>query len=96
MTDPICLSSQPRNNKCSPCRIISTLYLLPHNHEKKTSENIVGKGENTGNQHFLLFPQCFLPFSKQISNFQFTLILSSAIAFNFDQSIILSFGKALN
>ena len=24
-------------------------------------ENIVGKGENAGNQHFLLFPQCFLP-----------------------------------
>ena len=22
-------------------------------------ENIVGKGENTGNQHFLLFPECF-------------------------------------
>ena len=24
-----------------------------------TFENIVGKGENAGNQHFLLFPQCF-------------------------------------
>ena len=24
-------------------------------------ENIEGKGGNTGNQHFLLFPQCFLP-----------------------------------
>ena len=23
------------------------------------AENIVGKGENAGNQHFLLFPQCF-------------------------------------
>ena len=22
-------------------------------------ENIVGKGENSGYQHFLLFPQCF-------------------------------------
>ena len=22
-------------------------------------ENIMGKGENAGNQHFLLFPQCF-------------------------------------
>ena len=31
--------------------------------EDKTSENIVGKGENAGNQHFLLFPQCFQPFS---------------------------------
>ena len=24
------------------------------------NENIVGKGENAGHQHFLLFPQCFL------------------------------------
>ena len=24
-------------------------------------ENIVGKGENAGNQHFLLFPQSLLP-----------------------------------
>ena len=28
--------------------------------EKKLLENIVGKGENAGNQHFLLFSQCFL------------------------------------
>ena len=26
-------------------------------------ENIVGKEENAGNQHFLLFPQCFQKFS---------------------------------
>ena len=26
--------------------------------------------ETEGNQHFLLFPQCFLPFPKQISIFQ--------------------------
>ena len=26
-------------------------------------ENIVGKGENAGYQHFLLFPQCFLKLS---------------------------------
>ena len=24
-----------------------------------TVENVVGKGENAGYQHFLLFPQCF-------------------------------------
>ena len=34
---------------------------------KKPFENIVGKGENAGNQHFLLFPQCFQLFQKQIS-----------------------------
>ena len=36
---------------------------------KNPFENIVGKGENAGNQHFLLFPQCFLPFPKEFSNF---------------------------
>ena len=33
-------------------------------------ENIVGKGENAGYQHFLLFPQCFqkLIFSRGVKN----------------------------
>ena len=38
--------------------------------KKKSFENIVGKGENAGNQHFLLFPQCFLPIPKRISIFK--------------------------
>ena len=33
---------------------------------KKAFENILVKGENAGNQHFLFFPQCFLTFLKQI------------------------------
>ena len=33
-------------------RLLMILY-------KKIFETIVGKGENAGNQHFLLFPQCF-------------------------------------
>ena len=33
---------------------------------KKVFENRVGKGENAGNQHFLLFPLCFLHHQKQI------------------------------
>ena len=37
--------------------------------EKEAFENIVGKGENAGNQHFLVFQQCFLSFPKQISIF---------------------------
>ena len=36
---------------------------------KKPFENIVGKGENAGNQDFLLFPQCFLLIPKQITIF---------------------------
>ena len=35
---------------------------------EKLFENIVGKGENAGNQHFLFFPQCFLLFPKQKKN----------------------------
>ena len=31
---------------------------------KGREENIVGKGENAGYQHFLLFPQCFHQFSS--------------------------------
>ena len=31
--------------------------------------NIVGKGENVGNQHFLLFLQCFLLYQEQKSSF---------------------------
>ena len=35
---------------------------------------IVGKGENAGNQHFLLFLQCFLLFLTQISVFESELL----------------------
>ena len=58
-------------------------------------ENIVGKGENAGNYHFLLFLQSFLPIQKKrvpVSSY----ILLSANSFNLDQSENLSFGKELN
>ena len=48
------------------------------------------KGENAGNQHSLLFPQCFLPHERQklhCSN------MSSANAFDLEQSKNLLFGK---
>ena len=51
--------------------------LNPFPHNPKISQpwergllKTVGKGENAGNQHFLLFTQCFQPFTKQISDFQ--------------------------
>ena len=47
--------------------------------QKKTFKNIVGKEENAGNQHFLLFPQCFLPYLRHT----LTLNLSSANVFQF-------------
>ena len=31
----------------------------------RPSENIVGKGENAGYQHFILLPQCFLPYQRE-------------------------------
>ena len=54
----------------------------------------MGKGENAGNQHFLLFPQCFVPNHTEII-VSAMLKFSSANAFNLDQSKILSFGKEL-
>ena len=38
--------------------------------KKKPFENILGKGENAGNQHFPPFPQCFLPFHQKTSIFE--------------------------
>ena len=59
-------------------------------------ENIVRKGDNTGNHHFLLFSQCFfLTLSKTNFVFYVTIILMSENALNLDKSEILSFGKEL-
>ena len=55
---------------------------------KKYLENIVGKGENAGNQHFLLFPTMFSTLSPKKFNFSVTFILLSANAFNLDRSKI--------
>ena len=38
--------------------------------DKTAFENTVGKGENAGNQHFLLFRQSFLPFHALILIFE--------------------------
>ena len=58
-----------------PCKFV---YIYPFTtqpcvltvQKKLNFENIVGKGENAGNQHYLLFPQCFLSFLKQASDFE--------------------------
>ena len=36
---------------------------------KRPLEKNVQKGENAGNQYFLLFPKCFLPYETQKSPF---------------------------
>ena len=33
--------------------------------KKKAFENVVGKGETADNQHFLIFPQFFLPYVRE-------------------------------
>ena len=38
-------------------------------------ENIEGKGENAGNQHFLFSHNVFSPFPKQVSIFQPNLVV---------------------
>ena len=50
-----------------PITTLSHVLIQPRN---KALENMVGKGENPGKQHFLLFQQYFLPFPDQISTFQ--------------------------
>ena len=63
---------------------------------KNPFENIAEKGENAGNQDFLLFLQCFLFFPKTF-RFSVTFILSYSYAksFKLDWSEILLFGKEL-
>ena len=48
-------------------KLITTQSQLLAPLEKRALENIVGKGENAGSQHFFLFPPYFLPFLAQIS-----------------------------
>ena len=55
--------------------------------QEKSFENIMEKGENAGNQHFLLFPQCFLPFWKPMPYSEPAFYLSSVSAFDFDVSL---------
>ena len=68
--------------------------------KKKASENMVEKGEKIVNQHFFPFQAAFSPFHTMFSTLldgeiiiSVPFILSSANAFNFDQSEISSFGE---
>ena len=51
--------------------------------------------ETPGDQHFLLFQECFPRFSTQISIFEPVVIVLNAKTMNLDKSRILSFGKEL-
>ena len=65
------------------------------NAKKIAFENTVGIGENAGNQHFLLYPQCFLPLLNQFSFFEPHFFVFCK-CFQFSQVKIRSFGKELN
>ena len=65
-----------------------------HQEKKYPFENIVEKGDNAGNQYFLLFPQYFQRYQRRI-HFLVTMKLSSANAFNLGKANTLSSGKGL-
>ena len=46
--------------------VYHTISTFTEVEKKKLFENIVGEGENANNQHFLLFPQCFLLLQEQV------------------------------
>ena len=50
--------------------LVKKLIFILTTLKNKPFGNIVGKGENAGNQHFLLFPQCFLTYKGRISPFE--------------------------
>ena len=64
LADFLCINSLPNDNilDCTKLKAFADVKL---NDAKMMIslfyrvENIVGKGENAGHQHFLLFPQCF-------------------------------------
>ena len=86
--------------RCTDRRAIIEIVLKPkltlnntfNDPENKNLMKTLEKGENAGNQHFLLFQQCFQTVPKKIC-FQVTFLLSLAIAFNLDQSKYLLSGR---
>ena len=62
--------------------------------KKPLKKNIVVKGENAGNQHFLIFPQSFQFFKKKNIIILAYFILLSPNAFSLDKSKISLFGTS--
>ena len=63
--------------------------------KEKSFENIVGKGENAGTQHFLLFKHCFQPIKRQISQFELYLICHLKVLSFWASRHFMLFGKRL-
>ena len=66
-----------------------SFYVLQY----KSFENTVGKGEIAGNEHFLLFPQCFSICLENFQSFSLNLELSSAHSFTLEESKVCRLGK---
>ena len=66
--------------------LFTTQYLLK-DPEREVVRTHCGKGENAGNQHFLLFPQCFQTYQRQKSSLDL-LVLS-----HLQMLSVLSIGK---
>ena len=66
-----------------------------NDYDKNPFKNIVGKGENAGNQHFLLFHNVFYPSQKEFLLLSYIFLLS-ANAFSLDQSKNLAFGGVIS
>ena len=65
--------SRCQNEQIESVLLFNTQSRLLTTLNDKAFENIVGKGENTGNQQFFLFPQFFLPYPKQVLIFYLNL-----------------------
>ena len=81
----ICLPDNKPTFSCTQSRLSTTL-------QKNTLENMMGKGENAGNQYFILFTQCFPRLLRLDFDISVAFIVSSANALNLDQPKTLSFG----
>ena len=62
----VAISITPRLKHLSLLTLYYTIPTFNTSRKKKAFENIVGKGDNAGYQHCLLFLQYFPPFPKQI------------------------------
>ena len=61
--------SKVKENLLLQIQLFTTQSRLLTTLGKEAFKNIVGKGENAGSQHFLLFPQCLQPYQRQKSSF---------------------------
>ena len=61
---------------------------------KKSTENIVGKGENAGDKHFPLFKQCLYQMKDQLNVLR-KIYFVDCIWLQLDKGKILSLGKGL-